>query len=243
MNVLAQTTDPLGFMTEMRNSLADQGIAYVQVSQANMFKNYEFDTLYHEHYSFFSPSSLTTLARLAGFDKCCYLQTDIHGGSTLAIFGLSTSPVEQAMQSLNKGRFALGPQLSDDRPTIMQAADFSSRASATCTSLRTVCQLSRDAGKAVVMVGVAAKAVTVLQASGIELDFAVDEAKLKIGKFIPGTSVHIQPFEAISDIQEPCLFIIGAWNFKAEIEGKIKKLRKMRDVTVSVFPFFTLSVL
>ena len=64
-NVLAHNTNPFEFTRAIYESLSDEGTAFLQSSQIDMFKNYEFDTVYHEHFSFFSPNSMRVLAERA----------------------------------------------------------------------------------------------------------------------------------------------------------------------------------
>ena len=66
MNVLAHGPSPREFMQGISECLRPGGLALIQTSQANMVANGEFDTIYHEHYSFFSARSMATLAESAG---------------------------------------------------------------------------------------------------------------------------------------------------------------------------------
>jgi hypothetical protein len=86
-------------------------------------------------------------------------------------------------------------------------------------------------------VGAAAKAVVFMQAAGIVPDAVLDEAPLKIGQFIPGLPMPVQAFTDVVDMKGACLFVIAAWNFRAEIEAKIRRLRPSGgDVFLSYFP-------
>ncbi len=82
-NVLAHVPDPLSILKGIYNNLKEDGTAYVMTSQAYMFKNGQFDTIYHEHHSYFSPHSFQTLANRAGFTDISYTVEPIHGGSYL----------------------------------------------------------------------------------------------------------------------------------------------------------------
>lgn len=244
MNVLAHGPEPLAFLAGVRASLKPDGLAYVQVSQADMFRNFEFDTLYHEHYSFFCPSSLRALAMRAGFSAWRFCKTDIHGGSILAVLGMNEHAVARAAAAiLVDQRFVLGAMEADERPTPQMAQNFQARALETCRSLRSIAGLARDAGRAVVLVGAAAKAITVLQVSGMQPDIVVDEAPLKIGKHIPGESMRILALDAVAEIEAPCIFIIGAWNFRAELKTKIAKRRTADDLVLTYFPTFAVESL
>ena len=79
-------------------------------------------------------------------------------------------------------------------------------------------------GCQIALVGVAAKALTFVKAAGIEPDLYFDEASLKIGRFVPGSTSAIQPLTAVSNIDRETLLIIGAWNFADELREKIRRL-------------------
>ena len=243
MNVLAHVTRPFEFLQAIHERLTSSGVAYIQVSQADMFKNYEFDTLYHEHYSFFCPYSLTALAQRCGFKNIRLIKTDIHGGSILAVLGNSKTTIEHAFKKMNRGHFSLGSIPTDDRPTSEQADIFDARKNEFCSSLSSIVELGRQGNKKIILVGVSAKATTVLQTTNLDIDYVVDEADLKIGKFIPGTDHQIRSISFVSSIKASCLFIMGAWNFKDELSMKLARLRPPGDFVLSYFPHIVLTPL
>jgi hypothetical protein len=102
--------------------------------------------------------------------------------------------------------------------------------------VRQLGRLAREAGREVVLVGVAAKAVTVLQASGLQVDRVVDEAPLKIGLYLPGTSLLIEPLNSVERIDKPCFFVIGAWNFARELTEKLRAHGRGGDAYCTYFP-------
>jgi SAM-dependent methyltransferase len=110
-NVLAHGANPLGILKGIYDNLKHDGEAYVMVSQGNMFANGQFDTIYHEHHSFFSPNSFQELANRAGFTDIQVGLEPIHGGSYL--FGLK------------KGKTAT--QLPQNRPDFEGFADKANR--------------------------------------------------------------------------------------------------------------------
>lgn len=244
LNVLAHGPNPLEFLTAIKQHLTANGIAVVQVSQADMFNNFEFDTLYHEHYSFFCTNSLEVLAKRAGFTNIKFVKTNIHGGSILAIIGNDLDKIENVQSTLATGNFALGKLSNNQKPTNKQAKIFKLKTQETCENLNVISKLAASANKKFVLVGVAAKAITLIQASKVSFDYVIDEAPLKIGKFIPNTSMKISSFDEIKEIEEDCIFLIGAWNFKEEIELKLNKLRNNKnDISLVCFPNFIMRTL
>ena len=83
MNVAAHTPNPLTFMKGIAAALSPDGIALVQTSQAWMIPRGEFDTVYHEHYSFFSVNSMRRLANAAGLVLSNVDLVSVHGTSFL----------------------------------------------------------------------------------------------------------------------------------------------------------------
>ena len=83
MNVAAHTPTPLRFLAGVADVLAPGGVAIVQTSQALMLGNGEFDTVYHEHYSFFTVASMRALAARAGLRLEQVQLVAIHGTSLL----------------------------------------------------------------------------------------------------------------------------------------------------------------
>lgn len=240
-NVAAHTPDPFGFMKGIAETLASDGVALVQASQLDMFSNFEFDTLYHEHYSFYSPSSMAALAKRSGLPCARFVRTNIHGGSLLGIFGRDEARVEAAQQAFMEGEFSVSKVQADQRVSKETAQAFGSRANQTNRSLITAADLARSAGYKVVVVGAAAKAITILQTSGLKPDYVVDEAPMKIGLYVPGTPFRIDPLTEVSKIDGPCLFVMGAWNFQAELSRKISEIRdEPNDKVLCYFPQFSL---
>ena len=75
-------------------------------------------------------------------------------------------------------------------------------------------------------------------------DHIVDEAPLKIGLYLPGTNLRIDSLASVSDIEGPCLFVIGAWNFADELREKLRGFRKPgEDFTAVYFPRFRVEAL
>ena len=78
----------------------------------------------------------------------------------------------------------------------------------------------RAQGRQIALVGVAAKALTFIRAAGIAPDLYLDEAPLKIGRFVPGARVPIEPLASIASLTRDTVFVIGAWNFAEELKAR-----------------------
>ena len=97
-NVLAHTPSPMNFLVEVFDKLDEDGLAVFQTSQADMVANGEFDTIYHEHFSFFSERSASHLAVRAGGVLLETAYTSIHGNSATYIFSKTSSSKDRAIR-------------------------------------------------------------------------------------------------------------------------------------------------
>ena len=201
-NVLAHTDDPAQLM---KTALEIAEILYVQTSQALMVQNGEFDTIYHEHLSFFSELSFWTLAqRTSTFLKQISLR-NIHGTSFL--FEVSN----------------VGPAIEKPSgPTPEEAREFGLRSRNTIDKLDQVLSSERSSGSLLIGYGASAKGMTVLNALETNLDFLIDDSPLKQGRYTPGRNVPVVPVTFLNDLTVPVTFVMTAWNFEKEIRAKIE---------------------
>jgi hypothetical protein len=105
-----------------------------------------------------------------------------------------------------------------------------------------VCNYTRsDVGWLAVGYGAPAKGMTLLNYSGLRLDFIIDDNPLKQGRFTPGSSIPIVSSAELEKYKDALVFVPLAWNFYDEIVGKIKKMRednpnKVYDRYITYFP-------
>lgn len=207
MNVLGHVSDPREFLLLAKGALADGGRLYVQTSQAEMIKTGEFDTVYHEHLSYFTASSWHALAERCGLFIEKMEIVDIHGGSWLVTMTKSPRPYET----------------------------FSWRANGTLAAARTAVSKMREAGYGAIGYGAAAKGMTFLnviadceglsERKPLGLRHIIDDAPLKIGKMCPGLDIEVVGSEVIEGLPERTLFVVLAWNFFDEIKARILEKR------------------
>jgi 2-polyprenyl-3-methyl-5-hydroxy-6-metoxy-1,4-benzoquinol methylase len=217
-NVCAHTPDPLDLLRAAQSILKDDGEIKIQTSQANMLFNGEFDTIYHEHYSFFSAHSMCALAKRAGLVVCDVSYPDIHGTSflfTLKKQGQANHNVEDRLA------FEVGAGLLSGRCF----REFDVLARDRVSEYRAHMINWRAQGRCVVGVGAAAKAVTFFNFAEVFPDKIVDEATLKLGRFFPGSQVRVEALASVKACPLGTVFVIGAWNFYAELREKIMQIR------------------
>ena len=245
MNVAAHTPQPLPFLAGVAEVLAPNGVAFIQTSQALMIANGEFDTVYHEHCSFYTVASMHALAARAGLRVESVRLVSIHGVSLLFLLR-RVDATEPAIEFPGGRPFALA--WPDPQPAFLSPdfgggtadlayAEFAARARASIAASAARVADHKAQGRQVALVGVAAKALTFIRAAGITPDLYLDEAPLKIGRLVPGADKAIEPLAASEQLTRDTVFLIGAWNFADELIGKIKTLRPQLGSTFLVhFP-------
>jgi SAM-dependent methyltransferase len=231
-NVCAHNPDPLDFLKSCKELMHNATALFVQTSQADMVINNEFDTIYHEHVNFFNANSMRELAHRAGLYLVDVIKTPIHGNSyifVLSLHNLRPCHVDNIIDM--EARHGLLSSLT--------YTAWEQTVKSNVEDLVTVIQTFRDNDYTVVGYGAAAKGNTLLNFSGIKLDFIIDDSPLKQGKFTPGTGfpiVSIKELDQYTD-QDRLVFVPLAWNFFAEIKNRIQTARSVdTDVFVQYFP-------
>jgi len=234
-NVFAHNDYPLDFLKMCREIMHDTTRLFIQTSQADMIKNNEFDTIYHEHLSFFNSSSMMALAERAGLHVIDIQKTPIHGNSYMFVF------------SKNPGaRLSVQYQLDQEREEGLQDLNtylaYADRCHTIVEDLNDMISDYRDLGYVVAGYGAAAKGNTLINFGNIHLDYIIDDNPMKQGLFAPGSNIPVVSIDVLEEYRERKIaFVPLAWNFFAEISKKIKSNRDVEgDVFIRYFP--TISV-
>jgi len=230
-NVFAHNDYPLDFLLQCKEIMHDTSVLFIQTSQGDMIKNNEFDTIYHEHLSFFNASSMSALARRAGLHLIDIRKTPIHGNSYMFVFKKTAEDTSKVDAVLAEER-ALGLQ---DMNTYLAYAD---RASTIVEDLKQTIMHYRMMDYLIVGYGAAAKGNTLLNFGDIHLDYIIDDNPLKQGLYSPGMSTPVVPIAKLDDYAETKVaFVPLAWNFFTEIRKNIKGKRdRDGDVFIKYFP-------
>jgi len=221
-NVLAQVPDLNDFVAGMAILLAEDGVATIEVPHlVRLIEGLQFDTIYHEHYSYFS---LTTLVRL--FDRHGLEVFDVeelasHGGSLRVYVKHAGSP---SHPSTDRVPALLAREANAGYAGLEGYSDFGRRvAEVKWKLLELLIGLQRD-GKQVVGYGAPGKANTLLNYCGVRrdlLDYTVDRNPYKQGKFLPGTHIPIHAPDMI-DATRPDFIVILPWNLQREIGAQLE---------------------
>jgi 2-polyprenyl-3-methyl-5-hydroxy-6-metoxy-1,4-benzoquinol methylase len=230
-NVFAHNDYPLDFLLQCKEIMHDKSRLFIQTSQADMIKNNEFDTIYHEHLSFFNSNSMSALAARAGLHIIDIQKTPIHGNSYL--FVMSKRPGARPSVQLQSDQER--EQGLQDMNTYLAYADH---CYTIIGDLNSTLDHYRGLGYKLVGYGAAAKGNTLLNFGKTKLDMIIDDNPMKQGLYSPGMSIPVIAIDALDSLGNTKLaFVPLAWNFFKEISSKIKTKRNQEgDVFIKYFP-------
>jgi SAM-dependent methyltransferase len=221
MNVFAHTQNPLEILIGIKSCLSNNGKAFIQTSQANMFITGEFDTVYHEHISFFNVRSMKALLERAGLFLSNVSIVPIHGGSYLWEVSKSEgaqSVLVREIEEENSGLYKLDLYKNFARLSQNKANE-----------VREIVKDFRGKNYTIVSYGAAAKGNTFINFAEINFDHIFDDTPLKIGRLSPAGGCVVSDPKHLVRIESPILVVIPAWNFGSEILEKIRRIRNNAD--------------
>jgi 2-polyprenyl-3-methyl-5-hydroxy-6-metoxy-1,4-benzoquinol methylase len=232
-NVFAHVDDIHGFLNACQLVMHEKSVLYIQTSQSEMFVRNEFDTIYHEHLSFFNTLAMYNAASRAGMVLENVFKTSIHGSSYIFCLSLNggVHPSSNTEGVLEFER-ATGLYLIDTY------YDFAKRAKKVTTDLAQFVEMVRASGKKVIGFGAAAKGMTVLNYGKITLDYIVDENPLKQNLFASAQRIPVYAPEVLYNEPTEVVIVPLAWNFYDEIIDKVSINRNFSDSFISYFPHF-----
>lgn len=211
-NVFAHNTYPKEFLEVCKEKLNDDGCIFIQTSQADMVLNNQFDTIYHEHISFFSVQSFCALAKRVGLNVIGVTRTPVHG--TSFVFVLSKSKEDKSEEFI-KNEFELN--LERMKEYANKCKEISDK------TFATIDQLNKE-GYKVIGYGAAAKGNTFLNFSRFSLSYIIDDNPLKQGLYTPGSRILISSIERLKEENGKICVVPLAWNFFDEIKQRISKV-------------------
>jgi hypothetical protein len=223
-NCLAHVDDLHDLMKGVRHLLADDGAFVVEFPYLpDMLERNEWDTIYHEHLSYFSLGAITTLARLNGFAIRAAVRVPVHGGSLRV--------------TLAKGD-AFGPVMSSEPRALPAFEAFAHRSKMNMRSLVMELKHLRRRGKRIAAYGASAKGNVLFNACdiGTELvEYVADSIPFKQGKLTPGMHIPVLPESYIAE-DRPDVILLTAWNFKDEIMAKLAAIPGYKPLIVTAVP-------
>jgi hypothetical protein len=225
-NVLAQVPDLNSFVGGVRNLLKPTGTVTLEFPHLQrLVEGNQFDTIYHEHFGYFSLLAVEKIAAAHGLTLFDVDEIWTHGGS-LRVYLRHTAdpsrPVSERVHALRSREKDLG------YADIASYARFQEQVDRTKRRLLQILISARDQGKRVVGYGAPGKGNTLLNYCGIRSDlveFTVDRNPYKQGRFLPGTHIPIHA-PARLDEARPDYVLILPWNFKDEIVAQLAHIRE-----------------
>jgi hypothetical protein len=220
-NVLAHVPDINDFVAGFRILLSENGVATFEFPHLlEMIRNVEFDTIYHEHYSYLSLLALEPLFQRHGLQVVDVERLSTHGGSLrLYVAHGDRLPITDAVAQLRHEEVKAGL----DRLATYEA--FGQRVRQLKRSLLRLLIRLLESGRSVAAYGAPAKGNTLLNYCGIGRDFiayTVDRNVHKQGLLLPGTRIPVLAPEEI-DKKRPDYVLILPWNLRDEIVAQVNQ--------------------
>ena len=216
-NVLAHVPDLNGFVCGLKTLLKPEGIITMEFPHLQqLIEQCQFDTIYHEHLSYFSFCTVERIFAQHGLTIFDVEELPTHGGS-LRIYcshpANNSYPVLESVRVLRQREQALGYEKSD------LYTQFAERVRAIKRDLLEFMISAKRAGKSIVGYGAAAKANTLLNYCGIStdmIDYTVDLNPHKRDHLMPGTRIPIYAPDRVAETKPDYLFILP-WNIRDEV--------------------------
>lgn len=235
-NAFAHNYDQFSFLKNMGRVVADDGLIYITTSQANMIINNEFDTIYHEHLSFYNIKSMNELCKRTGLHLYDVIRHPIHGTSYIFVISKykSRSTLIDFMIEMEKGL-----EIYSD----IMYSKYRENCQFIIKEFSQVVNSIKEE-RPVIGYGAPAKGNTLLNASNVKPDFIIDDNPLKQNMYTPGMRVPVFSSSKLEEYEDKDVcFVPLAWNFFDEIKAKIKKIRPNKDDTfLRYFPYVSVEM-
>ncbi|MFQ5874345.1 MAG: methyltransferase domain-containing protein [Dehalococcoidia bacterium] len=235
-NVLAHVPELNNFVAGMKVLLRPGGVITMEFPHLQrLIEQNQFDTIYHEHFSYFSLSTARRILEAHGLRIFDVEELPTHGGS-LRIYAChaeeNSEPPAPSVSDVVAGEEASG------LATLEGYLSFSERVrDIKLAVLEFLIEAKRD-GRAIAAYGAPAKGNTLLNYCGIGTDFieyTVDRNPVKQGRFLPGSRIPIHSPAKIAETR-PDYVLILPWNLKEEIVGQMSHIREWGGKFVVAIP-------
>jgi len=221
-NVYAHVPDINDFTKGLKAALKPNGTITLEFPHLmRLIEHAQFDTIYHEHFSYLSLFTVSQIFASAGLRVWHVEELPTHGGS-LRIFGCHA---DDAIQTTDTVRRILQEEAQRGMQTLAPYVEFQPRADRIKNDLLEFLIQQKKAGKIVAAYGAAAKGNTLLNYAGVKPDllpFVCDAAAAKQEKFMPGSHIPIFNPAAIKKAK-PDYVLILPWNIAEEVESQLSQ--------------------
>jgi len=239
-NVYAHVPDINDFTQGLKAALKPQGTITLEFPHLlNLIGLNQFDTVYHEHYSYLSLFTVQRIFAAAGLMIYDVEQLSTHGGS-LRIFGCHA---EAGKKIADRVGIVLEEEAVAGLRDLTVYQSFQQHADQVKNDLLAFLLEQKKAGKRVAAYGAAAKGNTLLNYAGVKpdlLSFVCDAAAAKQGKFMPGSHIPILMPDEIKK-QKPDFIVILPWNIADEVMEKLAYVHEWGAMFVTTVPELTVT--
>jgi 2-polyprenyl-3-methyl-5-hydroxy-6-metoxy-1,4-benzoquinol methylase len=239
-NVLAHVPDLNDFVEGMKILLKPQGIITVEFPHLmRLMEENQFDTIYHEHFSYFSFLTVNKVFAAHGLDIFDVEEIPTHGGSLRIYACHAEDRSKSAGQRVKK---LIDKETAAGFGTLEKYLSFNERVKRIKQDILLFMIGAKREGKTIAGYGAPAKGNTLLNYCGIRTDFidyTVDRSPHKQGKYLPGTHIPIHHPDRIKETK-PDYLIILPWNLRDEIMDQMANIRVWGGKFVVLIPKATI---
>jgi hypothetical protein len=234
-NVYAHVPDINDFTRGLKAALKPSGTITLEFPHLmRLIEHTQFDTVYHEHFSYLSLYTVSRIFKAAGLRIWDVAQLPTHGGS-LRIFGCHADDTRTSTPALAT---LLAEEARRGLQTLATYQNFQAKADKVKDDLLSFLIDQKRAGKKVAAYGAAAKGNTLLNYAGVKPDllpFVCDAAQAKQGKYMPGSHIPILQPSALA-ANAPDYVLILPWNIAAEVKQQNAELTARGTQFVTAVP-------
>ena len=239
-NVYAHVPDINDFTRGLKAALKSNGTITLEFPHLmRLIEHTQFDTVYHEHFSYLSLYTVDRIFKAAGLRVWDVDQLPTHGGS-LRIYGCHTEDTRDTNENVIA---LLAEEAQCGLKTLETYQKFQAKADKVKNDLLTFLIEQKTAGKKVAAYGAAAKGNTLLNYAGVKPDllpFVCDAAAAKQGKYMPGSHIPILPPSALAK-STPDYLLILPWNIAPEVKQQNAALAVQAVKFVTAVPELTIT--
>lgn len=225
-NVLAQVPDLNDFVEGLKILLKPEGVITLEFPHLlRLIEHSEFDTIYHEHFSYFSLISTITILGAHGLRVFDVEELKSHGGSLRVFACRAEAATHPALASVTR---VVEEEERAGLRTVEGYKDFAGQVKQTKLALVEFLIRAARECKSVVGYGAPGKSATLLHYCGIGKDlieYTVDRSPYKQGRFLPGTHIPIHHPDRIRETK-PDYVVILPWNLQGEIINQLQYIRE-----------------
>ena len=222
-NVYAHVPDINGFTKALEKSLKKEAVVTLEFPHLlNLIQKCQFDTMYHEHYSYLSVKTVKQIFESFNLRVFKVEKIPTHGGS-VRVYGCKKNAKFQNDQSVSK---VISEEIEAGLFDLNQYQEFQKKAEKIKLIFQDFLKTAKADSKKVCAYGAAAKGNTLINYAGIDSDlipFVADASDAKINKFLPGSRIPIYNPETLLEFK-PDYVIILPWNLASEIKRQLSKL-------------------